>query len=235
MDCSGAEFHQVGVGGQVRSAEDSSLSEQTNSEFHGISGTARSPTRDSQEAAQSASQQRASPRSEILFQSVPGSSTPQNTGTEVEKKGRRQQQTFSSKQQASPRRFKSRLARTLASGPHCRRGAEELERSRWVHNLTVVASSQARSRPVSSWEQVSVLQRCVATSGTSASSWPGWPRLTRRSSPPATCSTSSTCKSGSRNRRTEEPSKTVTLLSSFSRRLPDYQRGRIRLPLSCTP
>ena len=81
-DGSGAESRQVGVGGQVRSPEDS--------EFHGISGTARSPTHDSPEAAQSASQRRAtprtgilsgSPRSEIPFQSFPGSSTPQNTGS----------------------------------------------------------------------------------------------------------------------------------------------------------
>ena len=37
-----------------------------------------------------------------------------------------------------PRRFKNRLARTLAAGPNSRRDAEELERSRWVHNLTLL-------------------------------------------------------------------------------------------------
>ena len=90
MDGSGAEYHQVGVGGQVRSAEELSQSEQTNSEYYGVSGTARSPTRDSGEAAQSASQPRASPRtgipsgtprSEITSQSSPRSSTPQHTGS----------------------------------------------------------------------------------------------------------------------------------------------------------
>ena len=37
-----------------------------------------------------------------------------------------------------PRRFKSRLARTLAAGPNSRRDAEELESSRWAHNLTLL-------------------------------------------------------------------------------------------------
>ena len=37
-----------------------------------------------------------------------------------------------------PRRFKNRLARTLAAGLNSRRDAEELERSRWVHNLTLL-------------------------------------------------------------------------------------------------
>ena len=59
-------------------------------DFDGISGTARSPTRDSGEAAQSAPQPRASPRtgipsashrSEIPSQSFPGSSTSQNTAS----------------------------------------------------------------------------------------------------------------------------------------------------------
>ena len=90
MDGSGADSRQVGVGGQVRSAEDSSQSEQWNSEFHGISGTARSPTCDSQEASQSASQLCASPRtgipslsprSEIPFRSFPGVSSTQDTGS----------------------------------------------------------------------------------------------------------------------------------------------------------
>ena len=49
-----------------------SQSETADVDFHGVSGTARSPSRDSSEVAHSASQQRASPQSGIAPRSSPG-------------------------------------------------------------------------------------------------------------------------------------------------------------------
>ena len=39
-----------------------------------------------------------------------------------------------------PRRFKSRLQRTLAAGAKARRDADQLERTRWVHALVIILS-----------------------------------------------------------------------------------------------
>ena len=262
--------------------------------FTGFQALHAVPTHDSPEAAQSASQRRATPRTGILsgsprsgipFQSFPGSSTPQNTGSVTdsqllyislvqdcaippgfllefeslmasneadadrqtmssqpsgsvrsrrsrtrEEGKRRQQQTFVQAASLKPRRFKSRLARTLAAGPETgRRRAREEQVGTQPHTLVGWNRHSQWSPP-----REQAVERSVSGSGPQ-----GFNAARQSQEPPKVhglaghdspevfpTSTSSTCKSGSQNRRTEEPTKPATLLSSFSRKLPGLPAER---------
>ena len=144
---------------------------------------------------------------------------------------RRQQQTSSSKQQAS----NFAVSRAVWRGRWqlaLRRDAEELERSRSVHNLTLLlagtdtpsgrllASRQSNGQFLGAGLRASTLRGKVRN----LRKFMAWLATTRQEVFPT--STPSTCKSGSQNRRTEEPTKPATLLSSFSRKLPGLPAER---------
>ena len=142
-----------------------------------------------------------------------------------------------------PRRFKNRLARTLAAGPNSRLDAEELERSRWVHNLTLLltgtdtpnsrllAGRQSSGQFFGAGLRASTLRGKVRN----LRKFMAWLATTHQEVFPTSYLQYIQYLQGSRNLRTEELSKTATRLSSFSRKWQDSQLNRSRPPQNCTP
>ena len=144
MDGSSADSHQVGVGGQVRSAEDTGSVADSQLLYHTLvrDGAIPAGFLFEFESLMTGNEDDAARQSRQNFRDDVQSAIWLHEKSKEQNRGRREEKTatdlFVQAASLKPRRFKNRLARTLAAGPNSRRDAEELERSRWVHNLTVL-------------------------------------------------------------------------------------------------
>ena len=144
MDGSSADSHQVGVGGQVRSAEDTGSVADSQLLYYTLvrDGAVPAGFLFEFESLMTGNEDDAARQSRQNFRDDVQSAIWLHEKSKEQNRERREAKTaadlFVQAANLKPRRFKNRLARTLAAGPNSRRDAEELEKSRWVHNLTLL-------------------------------------------------------------------------------------------------